>query len=140
MGFSTGIFVGCLLASIYLLQKLDFFSTDQNDFIKYQFPIFRGTLMIFLYWFFLGLNVYVWEKYNINYKRVFQIQMHHSSPYQIFRRVSIFMAIWMVIFLYSATAYIYKGKNFPFLIKGLELYLPPLIWVMFFLYMLLPSK
>lgn len=36
-------------------------------------------------------------------------------------------------------SYIYKGQNLPFLNKNLEIYLPPIVWIVFIGYMLFPS-
>ena len=140
LGFFVGTFFASLIGTILILIEINFFSGEENDFVKFQMPIFRGALIIYLYWFFLGLNVYVWDKYNINYKRVFNIQLHHSSVYQIFKRVFGFLSIWMIIFLYSAMSFIYAGENIILLNKKVQKYMPPFVWITLFLYMIFPSK
>lgn len=42
--------------------------------------------------------------------------------------------------MYSAMSYIYKGDNLPIFNKNIEIYLPPFIWLIFFIYLLFPSK
>jgi len=104
-------------------------------------PIFRGTLVFFLYWMFLGLNVYFWETYNINYKRVFDIQLKHSNAYSIFKRCFFFLCVWIIIFMLSAFNYIKREDEVFVLIPDkYQKYLPPCIWMIFFGYILFPSK
>ena len=140
LGLYLGFFISALIGTIFLLNEVEFFSDKKNDFVSYQIPIFRGSLIVFLYFFFLGLNVYIWEKCNINYKRVFNIQLHHSSAYQIFKRVCFFLSVWMVIFMYSAMCFIYNGENLSIFSKELEIYLPPITWLFFLIYLLFPSN
>lgn len=49
------------------------FYSNSDFFIEHEFSIFRGNFLLIMYLFALGMNVYLWESYNINYKRAFTI-------------------------------------------------------------------
>ncbi len=140
LGFFIGILFTYFLITIVLLMELKFFSMSNNPFIEYHFPIFRGTLALFIYLFFLGCNVYFWEKYFINYRGVFSIQLHYSTSYEIFKRSFIFLTLWIIIFLYSAIGYLYDGNILVIFNKSVEKYIPPLIWGFFIVYIFSPFK
>ncbi len=130
------------------LTDLGFFSREasDNEFIKYQFKIFRGSLTLYLYILFIGINIYVWEKYNINYTRALDIQMIGTSSYDIFRRVSVFMALWMILCIYvSKTHVTHRDNQLPtsiqqFFRTELAKFLPPVSFLIYLLYLFFPSK
>ena len=65
-GFLLGIIIIliilCLLIGVHFHIDMD----DDGKFKKI-FPMFRGFIVFLLYFWFLGLNVYVWTLYHINY-------------------------------------------------------------------------
>ena len=139
-GLFMGAFFICVLLCALLLGETRFFTNNPTDFVVYQFPIFRGSLLLFLYMLFLGVDVYVWERYNINYKRVFDIELRTSSAYQIMKRAFGFLALWILLFSYcalSSAEYFEKGIVFD---KSMGQFLPPFVWVFFFIYMFFPFK
>ena len=57
-------------------------------------------MLLILYQWLLGWNVYGWNKYNVNYKLIFKFNYHYSSLVDIFRRASIFTFIFILSFSY----------------------------------------
>lgn len=50
LGFYVGFFLVTFIITIIILIEVKFFDSEgQTDFIIYQFPIFRGSLLFFLY-------------------------------------------------------------------------------------------
>lgn len=139
-GFYIGAFTVCILLIATLLVETKLFDEAGSDFVTYMFPIFRGTLMLYLYWFLLGVDVYVWDRYNINFRRVFDIQRTMtSSAYQIMRRAFGFLALWIVVFSYCALSNTQFFESAVILNKVTSMYVAPVVWLVFFLYMLFPS-
>ena len=146
LGLFLGLFIFSFLIMIIVLISSDILKTGKdNNFINYQFRVFRGSLILYLYHLFLGLNVYGWEKYNINYKRVFDIQVHYSTAYKILRRSIGFLSFWMFFFLY--TAFSNEINNLTndsalnvIFSSNVGLYLPPFTYFIFIIYLFFPSK
>ncbi len=139
-GFSIGVFVVCLIMSILILSEAGFFKPNLSEFSIIQFPIFRGAFTLFIYMFAFGVNVYVWEQCNVNYKSVLAFGNHASSAFLIMRRAFMFLACWVVIFSYSALSssqYFDKGLFFDHNAGSL---LTPVVWTPFLIYMLWPNK
>ena len=131
----------CVIVTILLMIETDFFSDQQSDFITYQFPIFRGTLVLFIYILLLGIDVYIWEKANINYKKAFNIQLVYTNPYEIITVGFGFLAIWMLTFLYcglSNSPRLALQKSF--FNSSVASYFPPFLWVIFFGFLFFPTR
>lgn len=146
LGLFLGIFIFSFLIMIIVLVSSNIFKSNQNNnFIEFQFRVFRGSLILYLYLLFLGLNVYGWEKYNINYKRVFDIQVHYSTAYQILRRSIGFLSVWIILFLYTAFSNEIGNLTSDSSLKNIfsskiALYLPPFSYFIFIFYIFFPSK
>lgn len=139
-GFFIGTFVICILLIATLLIETKFFDEAGSDFVTFMFPIFRGTLMLYLYWFLLGVDVYVWDRYNINFRRVFDIQRTMtSSAFQIMKRAFGFLAFWIIVFSYCALSNTQFFDSATIFNKVTSMYIAPVVWLAFFLYMLFPS-
>ena len=74
--FFFGFYIGILLI-IFILCILigNHFHIDMDDDAKFKtiFPMFRGYLIMVFYYWFLGLNVYVWNTFHINYRLAFNM-------------------------------------------------------------------
>lgn len=68
--FSYGLFVGFMIVSMLMVLfcLLEFRVLQDTVFVEKLWPIFRGTFLINSYNWFIGFNIYVWDKYNVNYK------------------------------------------------------------------------
>ncbi|MCC6271726.1 MAG: hypothetical protein IT190_10645, partial [Microbacteriaceae bacterium] len=139
-GFYIGAFTVCGLLVITLLIETKFFDPEGSDFVRYMFRVLRGTLMLFVYWFLFGVDVYVWERYNINYKRVFDIEKDvTSSSFQIMERSFAFLAMWMIAFSYCAISNTEFFQSALIFNKVTSMYVAPSVWLIFFLYIFFPS-
>jgi hypothetical protein len=142
--FTFGLYLGSFLVSAVMCALLlivtDFFKEKQSEFIVYQFPIFRGALVIYLYIFLLGVDVYVWEHFNINYKNVFNIDYNSSSAFQIMKRAFGFLAVWILTFSYCALSNSEYFQDIDFFNKDLSIFMSPFVWLVFILYLCFPSK
>lgn len=132
-------FVSAIICAL-LLVETRFFAEQQSEFVIYQFPIFRGALVLFLYVFLLGVDVYVWEEYNINFKNVFGLGYYCSSAFIIMKRAFGFLSIWILIFSYCALSNSAYFDQAIFFDKQVSIYLAPVVWGAFFGYLFFPSK
>ena len=100
--FFFGFYIGILLI-IFILCILiaNHFHIDMDDDAKFKtiFPMFRGYLIMIFYLWFLGLNVYVWNTYHINYKLSFNFDSHYSPVISIFKRAAFFTMIVAIMLL-----------------------------------------
>ena len=141
--FTFGFFIGILLI-IFILCILigNHFHIDMDDDAKFKtiFPMFRGYLVMVLYYWFLGLNVYVWNKYHINYKLAFNFDSHYSPVISIFKRAAFFSMIVSLMLL----CYMIERTQIPVLydiISFIPLELTPLIsYIFVFIYLLTPLQ
>ena len=96
--------------------------------------------MICIYLWFLGLNVYAWNKFHINYKLCFAFGNHHSELISIFKRAAVFSAIFVLMTL----AYMLIRTQIP-IVSNFFIFIPlemtPLIcWLSLLVYLLMPYK
>ena len=141
--FYFGFFIGILLI-IFILCILiaNHFHIDMDDDAKFKtiFPMFRGYLVMVLYYWFLGLNVYVWNTYHINYKLAFNFDSHYSPVVSVFKRAAFFTMIVAIMLL----CYMIERTQIPILydlINFIPLELTPLIsYIIVFIYLFSPIK
>ena len=96
-----GIFLSCILLALVLVMmmtELNNLSVSESD-LSYIFPAFRGIFMIIMYYWLLGFNIVIWNKFNINYKEILKFNNHYSKVNQIFKRASLFSAICLFSYL-----------------------------------------
>ena len=86
--------ISCII--LYRFSNLDM---DVDPEFKSLFPIYRTFGILCLYLWTLGLNVFVWNNCNINYKALFMFDDHYSTVTEIFIRSSIFSIIFFSTFL-----------------------------------------
>ena len=102
------------------------------------FPAFRSFSFFIIYIWLLGLNVKVWNQYNINYKEIFKFNDHCSEVNKIFSRAGFFTMIWSLCFLTCIiNVTIYEPPVNIFLCNSTMALYP---WIFFILYLLYPSK
>lgn len=141
--FYFGFFIGsiclCMVLCGALLVETNFFSYHPSDFVVYMVPIFRGTLALFIYIFFLGINVYGWETFGIDYKKIFDTEIHYSSSFKIMKRSFGFIAIWLLFFCYCALSSSDLFKHSALFNSRLAMWIAPTPTFLFILYMVFPS-
>ena len=142
--FYFGFFVG-LMAILFILCLLigEHFDIDMDDDAKFKiiFPMFRGYLVFILYYWYLGVNVYVWNKYHINYKLAFNFNdNHYSDVIRIFKRAAIFSFVFMFLLL----CYMILRAQIPIvsdIFAFIPLELTPLCcWFTVIIYLFIPLK
>ena len=141
--FYLGFFIGILLI-IFILCILigNHFHIDMDDDAKFKtiFPMFRGYLVMVLYYWFLGLNVFVWNTYHINYKLAFNFDSHYSPVVSIFKRAAFFTMIVAIMLL----CYMIERTQIPILydlVSFIPLEFTPLIsYIVAILYLFFPVK
>ena len=127
--------ISCVV--IYRFSNLDM---DADPEFKSLFPIYRTFGILCLYLWTLGLNVWVWNNSNVNYKALFMFDKHYSTVTEIFIRSSVFSIIFFSTFLlYILTRTrisIYFNYNRNILIGVL----PLISWVSLLCYFFWPFK
>lgn len=138
-------YLGCTLAFLIFIICMAVdgsIDPDDDETFKYIFPMFRGSAFIVIYIWFLGWNVYGWERYHINYKKIFNFNYHASTPTEILMRGMFFSSVLLIIFMW----YIVVNQNMGKLSDGLKSlripkeFLPMIIWVLLIVYMFFPTK
>lgn len=105
---------------------------------KYQFPIFRGFLMIILYLALLSINVYGWMRHHLNYRAVFGFERHYSSESQILSRMMFFASVWLLTFFLFLAYLSFFGSDSRVLGILPIYYLGGLNWLFFLGYLFFP--
>lgn len=141
--FYLGFYVALLLVSICLCYLIaSHFHIDMDDDVEFKgiFAMFRAYLIICLYMWLLGLNVYAWNVSHINYKLALNFTNHHSYVISIFKRAAVFSSIGMLmvlvyLILRTEIQIIYQMVQF------ISIDTTPIIcWTIFFIYMIFPIK
>lgn len=135
--FMFGGFVVCCIVILFDLGIVGYFTYDNHVFVLKVYQIFRGSLVCFLYCLFLGMQVYFWEKYHINYKKIFGVEFKTSSSFQIMKRAFIFLLIWGLIFLYNIETF-FQGDSSAVLNPYAAGILACCIYFIFILYLICP--
>lgn len=53
---------------IMILMIVQYRLFDDEYFTSNFWPVFRGTFLFNMYTWFIALNIFIWDKYNVNYK------------------------------------------------------------------------
>lgn len=141
--FYFGFFMGILLVLIIIFFLIAwYFDIDMDDDAQFKsiFPMFRGYTIICLYLWLLGLNVYAWNNFNINYKLCFQFKDHYSDLTNILKRNSFFTTTLVLMIL----CYMILRTKIPIiyeLVEFIPLEMTPIIaWSFLIFYLAMPSR
>ena len=133
--------VSFFLLAFIVIFAIDGQFDDLDTFFNHIFPIFRGASFIILYIWLLAWNVHGWNKFNINYRRIFKFNHHYSTLSQILKRCMFFTAVFLITFLWYV---LIKSKLGSF--SDILDFLPEkkciasIIWIILLCYMFFPSK
>lgn len=141
--FYYGFFMGILLILFCLCLIIGWhFNIDMDDDAEFKtiFPMFRGYAIICIYLWLLGLNVWAWNNFNINYKLCFQFSNHYSDLTAICKRTAFFSTILVLMIL----CYMILRTKIP-VISDLLVFIPlemtPFVaWMFLLIYIFFPSK
>ena len=130
--------LGALCYSInYFYLEIDI---DQDPEFRSVFPMYRTYGIICLYLWTLGLNVWVWNNANINYKALFTFDNHYSTVTEIFIRAAGFTNILFLAFLLYMITRTNFGSYLGLNQYGIDGILPGLMWLFMILYFFWPFK
>ena len=104
------------------------------------FPMYRTFGIFCLYLWTLGLNVWVWNKCNINYKALFTFDNHYSTEHEIFIRAASFSNIFFLTLIIYMTTRTQTGENLGLNQYGIDGILPGIMWLTLVLYFFWPFK
>jgi len=113
--FYLGLFIGLLIFQFGIICTIAWYydiDMDRDPDFMSVFPMFRGFFVLCLYWWFHGVNIYIWTKADISYRVIFQIDSNYSTPIQIFKRAAIFTFILFSCLLIYMIKRIWKGVFF----------------------------
>ena len=119
-----------------------YFHIDMDDDAKFKsiFPMFRGYIVFILYFWFLALNVYVWDLYHINYQVAFDFDNHYSDVMSICKRAAFFSILVILMLL----CYMIERTEIPILydlVSFIPLEFTPLVcWIVTFCYLFSPFE
>jgi len=78
--------------------------------------VYRGTWLVVLYVFLCGVNVFVWEKYNINYLQIFSLEAKGVSYFMDFFEAAATLAfLWslgIILYLWTSSSTLSFGLGF----------------------------
>ncbi len=129
-----GLFFGFLIMVVIITVNIQFLKNlglSNNNMLRIIFPIFRATLLIILYFWLLGWNIYGWTKHNVNYKLIFLFKSHYSKINQIMKRNAFFTLIWILTYLYFVS---YSHSHIQ------NQYIPTIVWIVLITYLSFPSS
>ena len=129
--------LGLLCFSFDYYLKIDI---DHDPEFRSLFPMYRTYGIICLYLWTLGLNVWVWNKANINYKALFTFDNHYSTVTEIFIRACFFTNVLFLAFLLYMITRTQYGISLGAKIHYFDEILPGFIWAILLLYFFWPFK
>lgn len=104
--FKVGLFSGAFLVLITTVILSGVFSKTRNDW-RIVFRLYRGTLLIILFMFLIGINVYGWRTSGVNHVLIFELDpRNHLSEQHLMEMAAVFGVLWtmsVLAFLYSNT-------------------------------------
>ncbi|XP_076342267.1 solute carrier family 53 member 1-like [Tachypleus tridentatus] len=104
--FKVGLFSGAFLVLIATVILSGVFSKTRDDW-RIVFRLYRGTLLIILFMFLIGINVYGWRTSGVNHVLIFELDpRNHLSEQHLMEMAAIFGVLWTISvlgFLYSNT-------------------------------------
>jgi hypothetical protein len=129
-----GTYLGSLLLLICLLPLGFAFGVFSIVRIEEEVaPVYRSAALFICYLWGLSANVFVWNKFHVNYRLIFRMGSHFSSFLQIAKRNAFFTAALLIVF----TLHVLQASSSIGSI-GIE-YLPLLFYLVFFGYIFFPS-
>ena len=129
------IIVLCIFMDIFLQLDMD------NDLeFRAVFPLYRTFGIICLYLWTLGVNVWVWNNANINYKALFTFDNHYSTSTEVFIRAAMFSIILFLCLLAYMITRTQTGVNYGLNQYGTHRLIPAIMWICLVLYFFWPFK
>ncbi|XP_075534512.1 solute carrier family 53 member 1 isoform X3 [Dermacentor variabilis] len=103
--FKVGLFSGAYIVLIIAVILSGVFSQTRDDW-RIVFRLYRGTLLIILFMFLIGVNVYGWRTSGVNHVLIFELDpRNHLSEQHLMEMAAIFGVLWAL----SVLAFLYSG-------------------------------
>ncbi|XP_064457548.1 solute carrier family 53 member 1-like [Ornithodoros turicata] len=103
--FKVGLFSGAYVILVIAVILSGVFSHTRDDW-RIVFRLYRGTLLIILFMFLLGVNVYGWRTSGVNHVLIFELDpRNHLSEQHLMEMAAIFGVLWAL----SVLAFLYSG-------------------------------
>lgn len=104
------------------------------------FPCFRGMALFLTYYWFLSLDLAAWNYFNIDYKLYLGFNYHFSTVSEVLGRVSVFTAIYLVIFVWYCIAVEESLGDLSYTLHFVDVrYMPLIIWLIMIIYVFYPT-
>jgi hypothetical protein len=95
-GITLGLTLTLLAIAIYIFGLME----EKPPFYTEMFIMFRGFFMAIVLVWYWGLNMYLWERYRVNYAFIFEFNAReHTKHITMWRAASIFSLVWALFFL-----------------------------------------
>jgi len=102
--FKVGFFSGAFTVLLVVVVITGMFRQSQDDW-KLVFRLYRGTFLICLFLFLIGINVYGWKSSGVNHVLIFELDPRdHLSDQHLIEIASVFSVFWslsVICYLYS---------------------------------------
>ncbi|EEC01802.1 xenotropic and polytropic murine leukemia virus receptor xpr1, putative, partial [Ixodes scapularis] len=103
--FKVGLFSGAYIVLVIAVILSGVFSQSRDDW-RIVFRLYRGTLLIILFMFLIGVNVYGWRTSGVNHVLIFELDpRNHLSEQHLMEMAAIFGVLWAL----SVLAFLYSG-------------------------------
>uniref|UniRef100_A0A1B6J659 SPX domain-containing protein n=1 Tax=Homalodisca liturata TaxID=320908 RepID=A0A1B6J659_9HEMI len=104
--FKVGLFSGSFVVLIIAVVLSAIFHSNREDW-RIVVRLYRGPLLLVLFLFLMGINVYGWRSSGVNHVLIFELDpRNHLSEQHIMELAAIFGVVWtlsVLSFLYSAS-------------------------------------
>ncbi|CAG7822159.1 unnamed protein product [Allacma fusca] len=103
--FKVGLFSGAFMVLIVAVVLSAIFHQGTRDDWRIVFRLYRGPLLLVLFIFLMGVNVYGWRSSGVNHVLIFELDpRNHLSEQHLMEMAAIFGVVWtlsVLSFLYS---------------------------------------
>lgn len=139
--FLFGLFCGVFSLIVFVIISISVrFGIDMDTDPEFNliYPMFRGQINICIYLWVWAVNVYLWDKYSVNYRLIFKFDNHFSNFVTLLKRATAFSAIISLSILYYITIRT-KTSDIIESFSYIPIRMSPVIgWVSFLVYLLWP--
>ncbi|XP_077292169.1 solute carrier family 53 member 1 [Arctopsyche grandis] len=105
--FKVGLFSGSFIVLFIAVILSALFHDGSTQNLKIALRLYRGPMLIVMFLFLIGINVYGWRSSGVNHVLIFELDpRNHLSEQHLMEMAAIFGVVWalsILSFLYSAT-------------------------------------
>jgi len=106
--FKLALCIGMVVPLFFIIVAIWFFKDPYYDQMPGFFdvlPIYRATMLYIMYGWLYGLNLFVWERFKVNFAYLFEFDpVNHLKSIKIWKTTSVLTVFWFLFFfLYMIT-------------------------------------